>query len=58
LKGGGGLAAVTPVHVDATIWIAVNAIRIIVIILLFVGKGLLVPRFLTKPDGVTKVSYW
>jgi hypothetical protein len=54
LKGGGGLAAVTPVHVDATIWIAVYGIRII--ILLFVGEGLLVPRFLTKPDGVTKES--
>jgi hypothetical protein len=53
LKGGGGLAAVPPVHVDTTIRIAVNvtdAIRIIVIILLLVGKGLLVPRFLTKPE--------
>jgi hypothetical protein len=41
---------------DATIWIAVYvtaAIRIIIILLL-VGEGLLVPRFLTKPDGVTK----
>jgi hypothetical protein len=57
LKGGGGLAAVTPVHVDATIWIAVYGIRIIIILLL-VGKVLLVPRFLTKPDGVTKESYW
>jgi hypothetical protein len=51
---GGGLAAVTPLHVDATIWIAVNVtavIRIIIILLLLMGKVLLVPRFLTKPDG-------